>query len=56
MALVLNKGYTLFPTLIGMYIDELETHLDKIDGISPCLFNMVIVILLYVGIVVLYIL
>jgi hypothetical protein len=38
----------LSPTLFGLYIDELETCLDKIDKDFLCLFNMVVVILLYV--------
>ena len=31
-----------------LYIVEVETYLDEIDGDSPCLFNIVVVILLYV--------
>ena len=31
--------------LFGLYIDEVETYLDEIDGDSPCLFNIVVVIL-----------
>ena len=34
--------------LFSLHIDDLETYLDEIDGDSPCLFNMVVVILLYV--------
>ena len=30
-----------------MYIDELETYLDKIEKGSPCLINIVVVILLH---------
>ena len=30
-----------------MYIDELEIHLDEIDGDSPYLFDTVVAILLY---------
>ena len=41
------------PTLFGLYIDELETNLDGIDGDSPCLFHIVVAILLYVDNVVL---
>ena len=48
-----KQGCPLFPTLFGLYIDELENSLDKIDGDSPCLFNTLVVILLYVDIVVL---
>ena len=48
LALMLNKGCTLSPTLFGLYIDELETHLDKIHGISSCVINTVVIILLYV--------
>ena len=35
-------------TLFGLYIYELDTYLDEIDGDSPCLFNTVVAILLYV--------
>ena len=41
-----KQGLPLSPTLIGLYNDELETHLDEINGVSPCLFNTIIVILL----------
>ena len=41
------------PALFGLYIDELETCLDKIDGDSPCLFNTMVAVLLYVEDVVL---
>ena len=37
----------LSPTLFGLYIDELEAYLDKIDRDSPCLFNTMVAILLY---------
>ena len=37
-----------FSPLFGLYIDELRTYLDEIDGNSPCLFNTSIGILLYV--------
>ena len=30
------------PPQCGLYIDDFETYLDKIDGDSPCLFNMVV--------------
>ena len=43
----------LSPTLFGLYIDELETYLDVIDGDSQCLCNKVVGILLYVDDVVL---
>jgi hypothetical protein len=42
-----------FPTLFGLYIDELENSLDKIDGDSMCLFNTLVIIILYVDVVVL---
>jgi hypothetical protein len=48
-----KQGCHLSPTLFGLYVNELETYLDKIDGDSPCLFNTVVVILLYVDDVVL---
>ena len=34
-----EQGCPLLPTLFGLYIDELETNLDEIDGDSLCLFN-----------------
>ena len=34
-----EQGSPLLPTLFGLYIDELETNLDEIDGDSLCLFN-----------------
>ena len=34
-------------TLFGLYIYELETYLDEIDGDSLCSSNMVVVILFY---------
>ena len=40
-------------TLLGLYIDEYETHLDEVDGDSPCLFDIVVAILLYTNDVVL---
>jgi hypothetical protein len=42
--LMLKQGCCLSPTLFVMYIDELETYLDKID--SP--FNTMLTILFYV--------
>ena len=39
-------------TLFGLYNDELETYLDEIDRDSPCLFNTLVAILLYVDTVV----
>jgi hypothetical protein len=42
-----KQGLPPYPTLFGMYIDELEKYLDEIDGDSPCLFDMVVIILLY---------
>ena len=47
MALLLNKDVPS-PTIFSLYIDELETYLDEIDGDSPCLLNKVTTILLYV--------
>ena len=43
----------LSPTLFDLCIDELETCLDEIDGDSLCLFNTMVVIILYVGDVIL---
>ena len=48
-----KQGCPPFPTLFGMYIDELEKYLDEINGGSMCLFDMVVAILLYVNDVVL---
>ena len=48
-----KQGRPLSPTLFGLCIDELETCLDEIDGDSPCLFNIVVVIILYVDSVIL---
>jgi hypothetical protein len=43
-----KQGCPLSLTLFGLYIDELETYLDEIDGDSMCLFTKVVAILLYV--------
>ena len=43
-----KQDYPLFPTLVGLYIVELETYLDEIDGDFLYLFSTVVVILLYV--------
>ena len=43
-----KQGCPFSPTSFGLYIDELETYLDEIDGDSPCLFNTMIAILFYV--------
>ena len=43
----------LSPTLFGLYVDKLETYLDEINRESPCLFNTMVAILLYVDDVVL---
>ena len=37
---------SLSATIFYLYIDELETYLDEMDEDSPCLFNVVIAILL----------
>ena len=47
----LNKDVPFLPfspTLFSLYIDELETSLDKIARVSPCLLNTVVAIFLYV--------
>ena len=41
-----KQGCLLSPTLIGLYIDELKTYLDKIIGDSSCLFNIAVAIVL----------
>ena len=41
------------PTLVGLYVDELETYLEKIDGDFTCLLNTMVAILLYVDDIVL---
>ena len=43
----------LSPILCHLYIYELETYLDEIDGDTMCLYNAVIDILIYVDNVVL---
>ena len=43
-----KQGCPLSPTLFNLYDDELETYLDEIYGNSLCLFNVMVVILLYV--------
>ena len=50
---MLNKDVPSLPPLFGLYTDELETYLDKINGDSLCLFNTMVAILLYVDDVVL---
>jgi hypothetical protein len=42
-----KQGCPLPPTLLGLYIDEFDTYLDKINGDSLCLFKMIVAILLY---------
>ena len=43
-----KQGCPLSPTLVGLYIDELETNLKEINMDSLCLFGIVVVIFLYV--------
>ena len=42
-----SSRMSLSPTLFDLYINELETYLDKIDKGSLCLLNIVVVILLH---------
>ena len=45
---MLNEDVPFPPRfLFGMYTDELEIYLDKINEDSSCLFNTMIAILLY---------
>ena len=48
-----KQGCPLSPTLVNLYIDELQTYLDEFNKDSPCLFYTVVAILLYVDVVVL---
>ena len=50
---MLNKDVSIHPHYLACTFDELETHLDEIDMDSPCLFNIVVAIFLYVDGVVL---
>jgi hypothetical protein len=53
--LVLKKDVPSLPHYsISLYINELETYLDKINGEFSCLFNIVVAILLDVDDVVLF--
>jgi hypothetical protein len=49
-----KEGCPLSSTLFSLYINELETYLDKINGEFSCLFNIVVAILLDVDDVVLF--
>ena len=40
-----KQGCPLSPTLLGVYIDELKTNLNKVDGDSLWLFNTVVAII-----------
>ncbi len=43
-----KQGYPLSPLLFGLYLDELEKHLDALDGNSPPqLADIVVKLLLY---------
>lgn len=42
-----KQGCPLSPHYFGLNIDKLETCLNEIDRDLPCLFNIVVVILLY---------
>ena len=44
---IVKQGCPSSPTLVGLYIDELETHLNEIDRDYLCLFNIMVAILLY---------
>lgn len=48
-----KKKKCFFPPMLSysactLCIDELETYLDEIEGDCPCLFNIVVVILLHI--------
>ena len=42
-----KQGCPFPPTLCGLYIDELETYLDEINGVFMFLFNTMFAILLF---------
>ena len=45
----LKQGCPLSHILFGLYIDEHETYLDKINMDSPRLYKIAVAILRYVG-------
>jgi hypothetical protein len=48
-----EKGYPLFPTLFGIYIDKLEDYLEEVGCVIPTLIGIVMILLLYTNYIVL---
>ena len=46
--IIVKQGCPLSHPLFNLYIDGLEKYLDEIEGCSPCLFDPMVDILLYI--------